>query len=173
MHRLFVYGTLREGERLFPYIAAHVSRVERATLAGAELRAPEHAGFPYLFPGAGTVTGDLLTVDEATLRETDRIEGNGFHYDRRRVTVTTDAGAVEAWTYYALRVKPDGLHVIESGDWKRRARPWEAERSLEAGAYTEEEEERAWRAAEAADIEALRAERAERFPDDDFDAEDE
>ncbi|MDH6118376.1 gamma-glutamylcyclotransferase (GGCT)/AIG2-like uncharacterized protein YtfP [Kitasatospora sp. GAS204A] len=133
---LFVYGTLRLGQRYHArYLGGRCERIERAVLAGATLH--EGPGYPYAVadPDPGRlVHGELITVQPAqfgqVLATLDELEechpdGTGL-YVRLRLPVTLDASGerVPAWVYLAgpkpaarLRERPA---PIPSGDWADR-----------------------------------------------------
>jgi len=98
---LFVYGTLKPGERNYRQIAEHV----QSSSAGSTDGVLFDLGFPALIPGAGIVRGILLRVDAVALTITDRIEGVGKDragslYVRREAVVSLDNGeVVNSWTY--------------------------------------------------------------------------
>lgn len=108
---VFVYGTLRPGEKNYPaYLQGNTVRELPASVAG-ELHFAAEGGYPYLIAGAGTVQGELITLDPgryaAILRRLDELEeydpGNepGSVYLRRRAVVRlTGGGTAEAWVYY-------------------------------------------------------------------------
>lgn len=117
---LFVYGTLRPGERLWPYVDKFVDRHERATADGLALFMYDAYAFPYAArePGSG-IAGDLLWLNDADacLAVTDRVEGHPHHYRRQLVTVQVDGGAsVDAWTYLFEQCTDD-MVKIPGGDW--------------------------------------------------------
>jgi len=123
---IFVYGTLRHGEHNYSRLLATASNYERrASLKGAAMFAGP--GFPYVTRrGVGTVTGDLIWVDDdqTTLARLDQLEGYRGpdahnHYDRVLCDVTTDTGEpVAAWVYFAGdNVELHRLPPIASGDW--------------------------------------------------------
>ena len=75
---LFVYGTLRPGEKNYPaYLAGGTLREEPASVTGL-LCYDAVEGYPYLLPGAGRVAGELMTLDPAaylpTLDALDALE---------------------------------------------------------------------------------------------------
>jgi len=122
----FVYGTLRPGCHNYDrYLAESSIDERRATLAGAEMFVGP--GFPYVrVSGTGTVTGDLVWVDDyrRVLDRVDRLEGYRGEegpnlYDRALVQVETETGEpVTAWVYYAGKLADlDHCRRIESGDW--------------------------------------------------------
>ncbi|MFN8499308.1 MAG: gamma-glutamylcyclotransferase family protein [Anaerolineae bacterium] len=121
---LFVYGTLRPGESAFRRIALFVKDIARAVLAGADLY--DLGAYPMALPGDGVVVGELLTLHAETyvyaLHRLDHYEGydaqrDGGLYLRRRVTVTTAAESVAAWTYFGTPDAAADGRRIPSGDW--------------------------------------------------------
>jgi gamma-glutamylcyclotransferase (GGCT)/AIG2-like uncharacterized protein YtfP len=102
---LFVFGTLRRGHCNHHYLHGFYDRVIPAWLLGYqrlhELMIAQHLG--------GTVDGELffLTEDiyETTMAGCDELEEIpaglliGHEYQRKRVTVETAEGLIEAWAY--------------------------------------------------------------------------
>jgi len=112
--RVFVYGTLMPGERLWPALAPFAVAWEEATAAG-RLWDTGH-GYPCVcFDAAGgPIPGVVVTLDPtrvaAAVDLLDHIEEEGSLY--RRVEVSTSAGP--AWAYEwlgptaGLAALPDG-----------------------------------------------------------------
>jgi gamma-glutamylcyclotransferase (GGCT)/AIG2-like uncharacterized protein YtfP len=127
---VFVYGTLRPGQKNYaPFLAGRTLREAPATIEG-RLFFVTGEGYPYLLPGGGTVRGDLVElrpeVYEATLRSLDRLEEYdsrnepGSVYLRRRGRVTLLSGReVLAWVYYWNGLEDAGDRV-EGGDFGNR-----------------------------------------------------
>lgn len=116
-HRLFVYGTLKQGERLHGtlhsspysgtgrlqgYIMLHLGHFPGI------VRAPADAE-------GWTVYGEIYDVDDHTLAVIDGIEGHPTYYERKEVTLD---GIGKSWTY----VQPEkelweNRMYIPSGRW--------------------------------------------------------
>jgi gamma-glutamylaminecyclotransferase len=115
-NRLFVYGTLRRGERAHGLLARATFLGNVRTEAGYQLR--DLGPFPALVRGGGaSVTGELYVVSRALLLRLDRYEG----VDYLRSAITLDDGtAAEA---YLAGPEIEGLgEPIRSGDWFDRNR---------------------------------------------------
>jgi len=116
--RVFVYGTLMPGERLWPALAPFALAWEEATAAG-RLWDTGH-GYPCVcFDAAGApIPGVLVTLDPtrvaAAVDRLDHIEEEGDLY--RRVEVSTSAGP--AWAYEWLG-PTSGLAALPDG-WPPR-----------------------------------------------------
>jgi gamma-glutamylcyclotransferase (GGCT)/AIG2-like uncharacterized protein YtfP len=117
LDRLFVYGTLRRGERAWcqiePYAAASELARCRGTMVAFE------RGYPGLaLAGDTVITGELVTLCEldAALAALDAYEGDEF--TRRAIDVETAAGPVRAWVYAVEdhAVMASGTPV-PGGDW--------------------------------------------------------
>jgi gamma-glutamylcyclotransferase (GGCT)/AIG2-like uncharacterized protein YtfP len=128
---VFVYGTLRPGQKNYPrYLQGRTLREHSATIRGLLYFVPD-GGYPYLRPGEGTVSGELLELDpesyDETLYELDLLEEYDPQdeersvYLRRKTTVTLSQGEqVTAWAYYWNVAKITG-EKIESGDFSDRS----------------------------------------------------
>lgn len=107
-HRVFVYGTLRRGQRNHHLLGASRFAGEAATLRAFWMittgpfpvlldEVPDDFGVPAL-----AVAGELYHVDDAALAELDRLEREGVAYDRK-VTEVYEAGhKVEAHIYVGV-----------------------------------------------------------------------
>lgn len=98
LDRMFVYGTLRRGERAWCQIERYASASEPARCRGTMVAFA--AGYPGLqLEGATEITGELITLRNvgAALAWLDEYEGDEF--TRREIEVETAARAVRAWVY--------------------------------------------------------------------------
>lgn len=107
-HRVFVYGTLRRGQRNHHLLASSTFIDEAATLRAYWMittgpfpvlldRVPDDFGVPAL-----PVAGEIYHVDDATMVELDRLEREGVAYDRK-VTEVFEAGhKVETYIYVGV-----------------------------------------------------------------------
>jgi gamma-glutamylcyclotransferase (GGCT)/AIG2-like uncharacterized protein YtfP len=111
-HRVFVYGTLLDGE------------VNHGLLDGAELLGPHRTeprftlyrlgAYPGLVAGGATaVSGEVYRVSHAGMATLDRLEDYPRLYDR--MLIPTRYG--RAWVYL-FRGPVRGRSVIGSGDWR-------------------------------------------------------
>ncbi len=99
MHRLFVYGSLKQ-KRPEPH------RLEGAQFIGFAKTAPTYKmgvssdSYPGAMPGGGqALVGEVYSLDETLLRKIDKFEGNEY----RRVEIETPYGP--AWMYQ-LKMQP-------------------------------------------------------------------
>lgn len=102
---LFVFGTLRRGERNHHYLLGSYSRSIPAVLEGFGKRNP----LMIVRREGERVTGELYFVRpdawDRTMAGCDDLEGiapgeeAGRHYRRLRVTVSTNEGDIDAWAY--------------------------------------------------------------------------
>jgi gamma-glutamylcyclotransferase (GGCT)/AIG2-like uncharacterized protein YtfP len=90
-HRVFVYGTLKRG--------IHNHRLlEKSQFIGEAFTVEKfrmyNVGFPVLRPAddGKSVFGEVYDVDDDTLANLDRLEGEGHMYDRKTVTVYLTSG---------------------------------------------------------------------------------
>jgi len=111
-HRVFVYGTLLRGE------------VNHHLLAGAEFLGPHRTdacftlydlgAYPGLSRrGSTAVAGEVFRVDDAGMRQLDRLEDYPRLYDR--LLIPSPYG--RAWIY-VYRGRLQDRPVIPSGDWR-------------------------------------------------------
>lgn len=121
LDRLFVYGTMRQGQTARSLLANSVVRSVPAWTSGRIY------AFPMGYPGfteveaPGRVVGEVVWLSElaATFGLVDAYEGDDFA--RVLKQVTTDSGEqIWAWIY-ALATPSAARHgtLIEDGDWVR------------------------------------------------------
>lgn len=115
--RLFVYGTLMQGEVNHSYLrnAQYMGRI----LTKPDYELIDLGYFPALLKkGNDSVHGELYEVDEDTLHRIDRLEGNPHFYYRDTVFLDDDTTAL---TYFQRRSRNQPCIVISSGNWKNRS----------------------------------------------------
>jgi len=119
-HRIFVFGTLKQG-----FCNHHVNRGQRVggdfvTLQPFPLYVLGPRHLPWLVPQAGQghpVVGQLFEVDDQTLADMDRLERitEPLWYRRETIDVRPrDGGAVEqAWVYFGSpeRLALEAVHT--------------------------------------------------------------
>lgn len=98
MALVFCYGTLKRGWGNHHLLSE--SRFVSAATTWDRWRM-HHCGFPVVMTGdIGFVRGEVYEVDAATLAELDRLEGNGYMYDRQLVEVVNDDDeSMRVWMY--------------------------------------------------------------------------
>lgn len=121
MEAVFVYGTLKRGERNHGVVASLVRGLVPGYAEGFALyHLPAGKGRPYAYPamvpGEGRVFGEVLFLPEEALPLLDALEEEGVEYRRVRVRVQTAEGVVEAWAYLYLD-EPQGVPLPE-GVWR-------------------------------------------------------
>lgn len=104
---VFVYGTLKRGHGNHGYLEQHRAPFLGTAVTGERFQMWGR-GFPYIFPSAmptaGRIRGELFRVNAACLRDLDRLEGNGHHYERRLIAVRDERGKVfHAEGYVSMR----------------------------------------------------------------------
>ncbi len=113
--RVFVYGTLRRGERNH-HVLAGAPRLGRHTTR-AEYTLYDTGAYPAATaPGTTAVRGEVYTVDAATFEALDVLEDYPMLYTRRRIE--TPFG--RAWIYLWIAAPNVRWPVIVHGDWCRR-----------------------------------------------------
>ena len=104
MEAVFVYGTLKRGERNHGLVAPYLHRVLPGFVEGFRLyHLPWGPHRPYAYPGM--VPGEGRVLEE------------GEEYKRVRVRVETEEGPLEAWAYLYLGGL-EGALPLPQGVWK-------------------------------------------------------
>ena len=103
--RLFVYGTLTNPNTVRT-IAGQSFPMRKAILEGYE-KISSTTFFPYILRrSGGLVRGQVLEeLDEETLKEFDRFEGEGEMYRRQKVKVLVGGKTLQAYTYVGNKHK--------------------------------------------------------------------
>lgn len=131
MHKVFVYGTLKEGHGNHGYLS-NSKLIKQAYISGFLLI--NTGGFPYAIEAEPTdfAIGEVYEVDDETLRALDRLEGYPSHYQRRKVdTYHLDSILMankprtdEAWIYY---IQEDTYGLVDRNgtthEWGRKPEP--------------------------------------------------
>jgi Uncharacterized conserved protein len=119
LHQLFVYGTLRRGERYHGLIEKARCLSFLAQVAGSMVDTGE--GYPAMMRGEGNVCGEIYEIDEDALKRVDDLEdyyGPGDSrnlYERVETVAYTDRGEMTVLTYVSNRFP---FSPIPYGDWK-------------------------------------------------------
>lgn len=96
--KVFVYGTLLEGEGNHSYYLQGSRCKGKAAVSGYEMY--DIGAFPGIVPGAGSIPGEVYEVDYETLQNLDYLEGEGSLYIRKSAHVKmADGKACYAWIY--------------------------------------------------------------------------
>ena len=119
LDRLFVYGTMRQGQTARSLVASAVTRCVKAQTSGQIYAFP--MGYPGYAEGDGRVVGEVLWLSElaATFGLLDAYEGEDFVRILRQVK--TEAGE-ELWTWIYALADPQAVKLgtlIADGDWVR------------------------------------------------------
>ena len=128
LDRLFVYGTMRQGQTARSIVANSITRVMPATTNGQIYRFS--MGYPgYVETPQGTVVGEVLWLTDlaATFGLLDAYEGEDFARTLKQVTITPSpanghlAGeTLWAWIYSLADPASAALGtLIPDGDWVR------------------------------------------------------
>ncbi len=120
MPKLFVYGTLREGENNHKYMKDATLLSRNASIAGSLVDSGN--GFPGLLLESSVVHGELYEVSEEALRRIDELEQyfgpedprNQFY--RVECEVNVERGKLLTWTYVYNR---DDYAETRFTDWKQ------------------------------------------------------
>jgi gamma-glutamylcyclotransferase (GGCT)/AIG2-like uncharacterized protein YtfP len=121
---VFVYGTLRKGEKYAHYLEKAECIELNCTINGQLY--DTGWGYPALIEEKGEqlVNGELYRVSAEQLKSLDRLEdyeenGTSNLYERIITTVSTESGEQEA-IVYVMKVKRDHFTKIENNDWINR-----------------------------------------------------
>jgi len=119
LDRLFVYGTLRQGQTARSLVANQITRCVKAQMRGAIYAFP--MGYPGFIEGDGEVHGEVVWLTElaATFGLLDAYEGADFARVVRQVTLESGE---ELWAWVYTLADPGAIKhgaLIEHGDWVR------------------------------------------------------
>lgn len=120
LDRLFVYGTMRQGQTARSLVAPSVTRCVKASTSGQIYAFP--MGYPgFVEGGTGRVVGEVLWLSDlaATFGLLDAYEGEDFARILRQVTTATGE---ELWTWIYALADPEAARLgtlIADGDWVR------------------------------------------------------
>jgi gamma-glutamylcyclotransferase (GGCT)/AIG2-like uncharacterized protein YtfP len=122
LDRLFVYGTLRQGQTARSLVANQITKCVKASTSGAIYAFP--MGYPGYVEndGQGRVEGEVIWLTElaATFGLLDAYEGQDFARVIRKVQLEGTAEQVWAWVYTLS--DPSAVKfgtLIQHGDWVR------------------------------------------------------
>lgn len=123
-YRVFVYGTLRNGQRNHRLLQKAVFLGTGKTETPFQMRQTWHSktdlGIPFVsknkkLPHRKQVVGELYEVNSETLTYLDQLEGHPRFYKRELTTIILpDGTCVEAWLYFC---DTDHGEVNISGDF--------------------------------------------------------
>ncbi len=124
LDRLFVYGTMRQGQTARSIVANSITRSMPASTTGSMYGFP--MGYPgYVEEGSGAIVGELLWLSDlaATFGLLDAYEGNDFARVLKQVRVDGGALAGETlWCWIYSLADPAAVALgtlIPDGDWVR------------------------------------------------------
>lgn len=123
MTELFVYGTLRYGERNHAYLNGATLVNKQCRVKGSLYETKNN--YPVLVQSeASNVYGELYQITQKQLNKIDFLEGykeNNANnlFERKKVTVINDQGVTtQAYTYMGYNGSINPNDMIKSGDWK-------------------------------------------------------
>ncbi len=121
MYRVFTYGTLMRGQ-IRHGVVENCRYLGDAILNDYGIK--EVGSYPAAIPMKNyKVYGEVYEVDENTKAELDRIEGAGYLYDCKTVTVHSDlAGDIEALFYEYLQDTSNMKTKLPFGKWNEYRR---------------------------------------------------
>ena len=117
MYKIFTYGTLMQGQRNHSYVKG-CAFLGDAVLDDYGLY-DTGRGYPAAVPMQGhQVYGEVYEADEMAKKAMDVLEGTGYLYDCKTVTVTMDGQETEVLFYEYLQDTAE-MEVCElSGKWQ-------------------------------------------------------
>ena len=119
VNNIFVYGTLREGERNHWLLKDTNFKGTYETEPEYELR--NFGPFPGMMPwGDTSVQGEVYEVSDDLLEDLDYHEGHPSFYNRTKIKLKDYSGEIQAYVISDHPRYQDKLPVIHSGDWKNR-----------------------------------------------------
>jgi gamma-glutamylaminecyclotransferase len=120
-HLVFVYGSLRKGQCNHRYF---LNRSKFLGMAKTKKRYALYGhGIPVLSRAGSIsqVTGEVYSIDTATLERLDELEGHPDMYKREQAEVILENGTeLSAWIYFCDTPRGD---LIESGDFLQKTSP--------------------------------------------------
>src|SRR5208337_868219 len=127
-HLVFVYGTLRKGQCNHRYF------LDRSKFLGMAKTKKHYALYgnwvPFLSRAGSIsqVTGEAYSVDDATLKRLDQLEGHPIAYRREQAEVVLEDGTeLRAWIYFFDTAEGN---LVESGDFLQKASPRKRKRNV-------------------------------------------
>ncbi|TCP29226.1 gamma-glutamylcyclotransferase (GGCT)/AIG2-like uncharacterized protein YtfP [Scopulibacillus darangshiensis] len=121
-HNVFVYGTLRKGERNHHLLADSPCIAEQAWTNGQLFATDSY--YPAMILGEDLVYGEVYTVTDEILAQLDELENHKGDpetdlYDRKATAIHTDSETLQAFVYLLV----DKQHEVLGGpilynDWK-------------------------------------------------------
>ncbi|MGC4378650.1 gamma-glutamylcyclotransferase [Fictibacillus sp. Mic-4] len=118
---VFVYGTLRKGEKYHHYLKT-AKRLEENCWTYGKLY-DTGCGYPaMIIDRVQKVVGEVYEVDGPTLKALDQLEGYNQtgeeeRYDRIIQTIYTEKGSIEAFVYVMKEGQVMRERFILDGDW--------------------------------------------------------
>ena len=115
--KLFVYGTLKEGQRMD--IRKFGNDVKFVTVGSTQGKMWTNGFYPaVLFDKEGVVHGEVYTAyDESTLARLDSYEGYPNLYTKKNIVVETEHGEKHECVAYHYNQSVERLEPVSSGVW--------------------------------------------------------
>ena len=115
LENIFVYGTLKKGERNHELLKGQIKLGEAETVD--QYCMFDVGRFPIVTEDeVCKIHGEVYRVDEEVLKNVDYIEKH--LYDRIKIAIKLkDSGTVEAWMYVCVDEELDGI-LIRDGKWR-------------------------------------------------------
>lgn len=117
MHKIFVYGTLKQGEANHILLAGRSMFVSENTIKGELF---DLGPFPAVKEGEQNVFGEVYIVSEETLAELDCLEGHPILFERREVSLNFSLDKHDkAFVYFYKEEFHGVVKKLPDGIWKR------------------------------------------------------
>lgn len=112
---IFVYGTLMRGDSN-NRLLSQSTFLGKATLKDTTLYST--GPFPAMVDGDGITHGELYSISSEVLVQLDRLESNGYMYQRKPVWAIREDGRGVGAEAYFWKFGLQTLELIPGGDWR-------------------------------------------------------
>lgn len=111
MHRVAVYGSLKQGYHNHPLLEGYPCQ-NTDVIQGWDM--VDLGSFPGIFKGDGEIHVEIYEVDDSGMGRLDMLEGYPTFYNRTQV----DTSEGKAWIYYLNNPsRYDDCAKVEGGKW--------------------------------------------------------
>lgn len=114
-HRVFVYGTLRDGMGNDVLLGDYKEMREGDLTLSPFSMYTDELLIPFVVKGNGSIVVESYIVDDYTLDVLDKLESNGYVYER---TLVSSSDKMKNGYIYMFMYDTTGMTKIENGDFK-------------------------------------------------------